>query len=433
MFKKLHLRLTLLCTLITAVILTSMAAGVLYIAQRQQEESDAVALRSDLNSILYHLQFQSVIDRSWLAQTENGNRLLIHIEDKGSPLRFEGSYPTSTDRAQLIALGKEAAAAKGFHWSEPPSSTIEADVVTFSLSGEAGEPYLGAAAATSTPMGWLNLIVLKDMRLPYLQGICRLELFAALVLMGTLLLALFSWWFTGRALRPVEESRVRQTRFIAAASHELRSPLAVIGTSASAIPKAAPEQAKRFAAAIGTECRRMSRLVDDLLLLAGRDAKTWSVSFQPLEVETLLLDTCELYESLAAERGISLRLLLEDEEPLPKIQGDRQRLGQVLSVLLDNALCYTPRGGRITLCVKVPHNALQILVSDTGNGIPDEHKAHIFERFYRVESSRSNKEHYGLGLSIAKEIVELHKGHIFVRDTPGGGATFVVELPSERH
>ena len=78
MFKKLHLRLTLLCTLITAVILASMAAGVLYIAQRQQEESDAVALRSDLNSILYHLQFQSVIDRSWLAQTENGNRLLIH-------------------------------------------------------------------------------------------------------------------------------------------------------------------------------------------------------------------------------------------------------------------------------------------------------------------------------------------------------------------
>ena len=67
--------------------------------------------------------------------------------------------------------------------------------------------------------------------------------------------------------------------------------------------------------------------------MAGRDAKTWSVSFQPLEVETLLLDTCELYESLAAERGISLRLLLEDEEPLPKIQGDRQRLGQVLSLI----------------------------------------------------------------------------------------------------
>ena len=431
MFKRLKLRLTLLCTLITGIILTGMAYGALAIARGQQLSSSRVAFQSDYNSIVYHLQSQTVLDRSWLAQTENGNRLVIHIEDNGVPLLFEGAFTTLTPRSVLVGRCREEAARLGFDPGSPPASGLAADGIFYEIRGDHGERYRAASAAVPTKLGWVSLTLLKDMRAEDAQQAVQARLFAALTLIGTLLLFIFSLWFTGRTLRPIEQNHERQVQFVAAASHELRTPLAVIQASASAIAQATPAEAKRFSGVIHKECVRMSRLVNDLLLLARADANTWTIRSRPVEVDTLLLSTSEQFEGVAAQKGISLSVLLDEDERLPQAAGDEQRLSQVLSILIDNAVSYTPPGGSIRLGAYAFGESIRVTVSDTGPGIPPEEKKRIFDRFYRVDRSRGQKDHYGLGLSIAKEILELHHGRISVRDNAGGrGSTFVVELPA---
>ena len=154
---------------------------------------------------------------------------------------------------------------------------------------------------------------------------------------------------------------------------------------------------------------------------------------RPVDADTLLITQYELFEKLAAQRQISLAVSLPEDAPLPRIYGDEQRLCQVLSILIDNALSYTPAGGRVVLGAKGEGGNVLLSVSDDGPGIPDAEKQRIFERFYRADGSRSKKDHHGLGLSIAREIVSLHHGRLEVRDAPGGcGSVFTATFPACR-
>ena len=181
----------------------------------------------------------------------------------------------------------------------------------------------------------------------------------------------------------------------------------------------------------------MSYLVGDMLLLASADAGHWVIRMAPLDMDTLLIDMYERFEPLYQDKGVALHLELP-QSSLPRINGDGKRLEQILSILLDNALRYTPKNGsvRLSACVEqVSHllsgtkKSLCLTVSDQGCGIDDNAKKHIFDRFYQADSSRSDKQHYGLGLSIAKELVQKHGGTISVGDSPSGGACFMVCLP----
>lgn len=126
----------------------------------------------------------------------------------------------------------------------------------------------------------------------------------------------------------------------------------------------------------------------------------------------------------AGEKGLRLELSLP-EEALPRYQWDGSRIEQALSVLLDNALSYTPAGGNIELILeRQPGGRAKFTVRDSGPGVPDSEKEHIFERFYRADSARRDREHFGLGLCVAKEIATLHKGRLWVEDAPDGGAAF---------
>ena len=251
--------------------------------------------------------------------------------------------------------------------------------------------------------------------------------------MGIAALYLVCRVLVGRSLKPIEESRKKQNEFIAAASHELRSPLSVIRSSLSAVT-AAPEKQDQFLANIDRECLRLSGLVSDLLLLASADAKTWTIRREDLDADTLLIGVYERFEPLARERNIRLCLELP-EEALPHLTGDGQRLEQVLSILLDNALTYTPAGKQVTLsaCRREARGhkkaGVTFAVSDQGCGVPDADKKHVFDRFYRADGSRTDRQHYGLGLSVAKELVQLHGGTIGLEDAEGGGARFLVHLP----
>lgn len=430
MLRKLRLKLTVLCTIGTCIILAVMAAICLAISENQLSDRNLTAFQSNLNSIVYRLQTSRIIDNSWLSQMEAGNRLIIHIEDKGMPIFFPGSWSPKTDRNTLITEAYDVALTRfGFDIKAAPLSSIDQNSVTFSLTGSFGDRYQAGAAVVPSYGGWQGIILLHDMSQEDSNITNQRGMFVLLVILSTLILSAFSWWFAGRAIGPVEASAQRQTEFIHAASHELRTPLAVIQTSASAMETdTLTPQSSRFAETIRTECTRMARLVDDLLLLAGADSGTWTLYREMAEPETIITLAFESFEHSAHLKNQHLSLTLPDE-PLPLLSCDSQRIQQVLAILIDNALFYTQDGGSIHLSASEHNKHLRMQVSDNGPGISDDNKEKIFRRFYRADASRSKKEHYGLGLSIASEIVRLHCGQIYVTDTPGGGSTFVIELP----
>lgn len=182
---------------------------------------------------------------------------------------------------------------------------------------------------------------------------------------------------------------------------------------------------------IDSECARMSRLVDDMLFLASADAKTWNLNLETVDMDTLLIDLYESFQPLCHEKSISLRLELP-ARPLPRIAADPQRIRQLLMILLDNALTYTPSGCSICIRARAAFSGrhLTVEVANQGCRIPDRVKPYIFDRFYQADGSRSDKRHFGLGLSITKELVSLHGGEIQAADEPGGGACFSVTLPA---
>ena len=183
-----------------------------------------------------------------------------------------------------------------------------------------------------------------------------------------------------------------------------------------------------YADVIRSEAARMGRLVGDLLLLAGSDARSYTLSRHPVSAETLLADLYARYAPLAAQKGIALCAELP-QTPLPAIWGDAERLQQLLGILVQNALDYTPQGGTVTLGADGTRGRVRLWVRDTGPGIPDADKERVFERFYRANKSRGEKTHFGLGLSVARELAALHGGTLRAEDTPGSGACLVLTLP----
>ena len=428
-FPAVQKRLSLFYTLMTGLIL-SVILLVCFFYMRGAVESRNNALFSSLFlNISSRFQSESFFSDSWLAQMEADNNLIIHIEDNGQPLHFRGSWDPATDRDTLIDLGKQAAAETGIFAANPNRSQILQSPV-LSISGRAEDSYFGMYLVEFTDGGSKSLLVLQDVTGSQRQLVYQGLFFLLAGILGIFLLFLASWNMVGKTLQPLKENQKQQAEFIAAASHELRSPLAVIQASASAA-RTSPQDADSMLSNIEKECSRMGTLIQDLLVLAAADSRRWNLAKENLDADTLLLDVYETFEPLCRQKKTALHLELPDEE-LPRIFCDRNRVIQILTVLLDNALSYTREGGQIDLTVSSTSRYICYAVADHGKGIPDEEKPFIFDRFYQSSRARDQKEHFGLGLSIARELAKLHKGELTVQDTPGGGCTFLLTLPVSR-
>lgn len=257
----------------------------------------------------------------------------------------------------------------------------------------------------------------------------RIWLHAGLGGLGLFLLICINWFLTKLIVKPTEEGLRRQTEFVAAASHELKSPLTVLQSSLSAADIAdSPAEAEKYRSRAVREAERMGRLISDLLLLAGSDSKRWALETETFDVDAALIELREQFEAIAREKRHQLRLVMP-EETLGEMQGDKSRIHQILAVLLDNALEYSPVDTTVTLGAEIKRHRLCLSVEDQGPGIPAEEKELIFSRFYRADKSRTDKTHFGLGLSVARELATLHGGNLTVEDSPAGGAVFTLVLP----
>jgi signal transduction histidine kinase len=232
-----------------------------------------------------------------------------------------------------------------------------------------------------------------------------------------------------RAMVPISNAFTRQREFVADASHELRTPLSVLLSSIDAMEMTMEPEGfvEKLLSNMRQEVKRMTNLVSDLLTLARSDSNANVIKKETFDFRPFADNAIESVTPLAAEKEISLEL---DAPSSLKATGDSQRLSQLLYILLDNAIKYTPAGGRVRLSLKNEGNDLWFSVQDTGIGIKKEDFAHIFERFYRVDKSRTRQVGgHGLGLSIAKWIVETHGGTIQLASEVGKGSMFVVRIP----
>ena len=231
-------------------------------------------------------------------------------------------------------------------------------------------------------------------------------------------------------LTEIRKHEKAQREFVANVSHELRTPITAIRVTAEALMSGAKEDPalmERFTSSLVSESERLSALIDDLLEIAKRDAGRKPMEKGRVSLRAVGERAHEYWEPRAASQELTL------ECNLPKgvfLKADERQMGQVFDNLLSNAIKYTPRGGKITISAMEKDCAVSITVSDTGIGIPQGDIPRVFERFYRVDKTRSRQlGGTGLGLSIVKDIVESHDGSVTVESELGKGSSFTVTIP----
>lgn len=230
-------------------------------------------------------------------------------------------------------------------------------------------------------------------------------------------------------LETLQHNIEAQRRFTSNVSHELRSPLTSLrGAIEVALrKKRSPEEYEELLRSTLSDTVRLSRIIDSLLFLARADNNILEFRRQWLDLQQLLTAVVDRSRERAAAQRLSI---VENYAEHLEINGDSDMLEQAFSNLIENAIKYTPAGGTITVTTLRENNAIKIIVSDTGIGIPESSLPHIFERFYRVDRDRSRKQGgTGLGLAITHWIITAHRGSISVKSSEGVGSDFIVVLP----
>lgn len=430
MFHKIRFRLTLLSGGITTLILIIMTLGYLYISEKNLLENKLLSYENDINTIATNLEQQNMLTHTWLSKLEADGKYYISVLDNQVPFLYnsmknQNSHEMLFEQAWLYYREQK-------EFLSTHTISYRTHYSDFFFKNSTNEDYRCFVITLSENNTCLEMLIIAPLEALNNQIMHQRLVFLTIVTVSDLILWVFSWFFTGKLLYPIEESRKKQNQFVASASHELRTPLAVILSCSegllekSSVVDSSIEITKELSA-IKNESLRMSRLLEDMLTLSSSDTNQFSINKSPVELDTLLLDAYEIFEPMAKSKNQKLHINLP-EELLPSCSCDKERIYQVLAILLHNAISYTPQNGSIHIKLEMIKDNFSISVSDTGIGIPHDEKKKIFDRFYRSEKSRSAKGHFGLGLAIAYEIVKSHNGSITVSDTPNGGATFTIIL-----
>ena len=250
------------------------------------------------------------------------------------------------------------------------------------------------------------------------------------IILGIGMVFIGSWLLSKAAIRPVRDAWQKQLDFTADASHELRTPIAVIQTNLELVmdnPEETVKSQMKWLQNMEAENKRMAKLVEDLLTLSRADSNQQTLEMDTFMLDEVISEVLVPFEPAADKKNIILEICIHNKIAF---RGDRKRIKQLIVILINNALHYTNGPGTVTISLTGNEKEIKLAVSDTGCGIEAEHLDKIFDRFYRVTKTRNkNQDGSGLGLSIAKWIVQEHGGVIEVESTPDLGTTFMVHLP----
>ncbi len=258
------------------------------------------------------------------------------------------------------------------------------------------------------------------------------RLYFILVVLNSLFLFIIpaiSWVLTGRALEPVRKAHEMQRQFVSDAAHELRTPLTIVqGELEIALRNVrSPEEYRAVLASSQQEIERLSALAESLLFLARHDDGQDRLVFENIDLTDLVSTVLAAHRKPIFEKGLGLVFNPPDESVT--VRGDPPMLSRLFRNLVDNAIKYTPPGGRIDASITLREKTAVVDITDTGIGIAPEFRERIFTRFARADASRGETKGYGLGLAISRASAVRHGGAITVAPAPGQGSTFTVILP----
>lgn len=425
LYKKLHLIfISSIMTIITVIF------GILcHDSIENKRQSDSIFFGRLSMLMIYELENPEKSPQSVIKAYEDSYSVFAVLKDAQGNLIYQSPLSFPTDSTFLLRQFTEKANAESVTALGRTMATTQGGILSF--SGCSHDKYWGIPAVVIDKNGTLfylsllsrqkTALELLGKQLPFYVLLWAVALFCVVILSNLLL---------KHAIKPTEKVLKSQKDFIAAASHELKAPLAVIlanNDKINGLSSGIPD-IQKAANIIDAETTRMTRLIKDMLLLASSDSGTRSLHKTMVNMDHLLITLYEAYEPICSQKGIPLDADFMDIR-FPILYTDRECLFQILSIFMDNAISHSETKASIQIKAALTRRAVTISVIDHGQGISAQDKPFIFDRFYCADKSHTDKSHFGLGLSIAKELAGFLNANVGVKDTEGGGAAFFLTLP----
>jgi len=444
MLKRIRIWLTLLYFAVAVILIATVGAGSYFSLLFYFQNTTDLALRVKMAAYFRKMDLpvpEELIaaEKQWLASSGGGNTV-IPLDDEEEEARL-----------LVDAYGEELAAVFVFPLNQrgellynpnPYQVPFEPDREAAAAAWQTGHDQRTLTLPDQTHVRLLSYRVEQPIEDLVLQiGRSMADQYRVLnrYLMGflffggslALLMGAGSWFLAERSLRPAQRAWKNQQDFVANASHELRAPITLIHSSAEvALRTGVDGETRSLLADIVRDASYMSRLVENLLLLTRLDHHQINPARDVVELSSFLNGICAQTKQLVKEKAISVGV----QAAMASVVADQNLLRQVLLTLAENAIANTPDGGQISFSASQAGDWVEIRVQDTGVGIAPQHLPHIFERFYRVNHQTGDDQRgSGLGLSIAKDMIELQGGTIKVISEPGKGTNVVITLPSAHY
>lgn len=364
------------------------------------------SIHENLSRYVEQISQEKWVDDSYFAKEELQNGYVIYILDHDVPLLYEGALLQAAQRELLWNKLKNA------EITYNQSTTVSINDKQQKISRK----FL--AYQHTAGDGTIRCYVCMDIAYIYHTLFFYFLILGVGFATGCIVLYGISRSISLRATKPIRDNMEQQISFFHAASHELKSPLAVISANNAACQVDAENEAK-YRTVIEEECTRMSALVQDLLLVASSSSQTFSVRQNKQQPDTILIQAYEKMEPLVRESEMPCQIEIDDIE-YGEILADADRLIQVLQILVSNAIAYGKSEKGILLKLVKNRRSVDFIVRDYGSGIAKEDQTHIFERFYRASKDRNDKSHFGLGLPIARQLTEAMGGQLFLSPSDAG-------------
>ena len=374
---------------------------------------------SVVESQVYHELHSGIdADEAQLYRSTNDRLFYYVFDDHGRLINFS----RASSRIESFVLDIVSA------WA--PS---DREVRVFTKMNERGvqtKVMMTSQTVSSPPMPMQTVYVGKDVTAMYNGLEKATSALAALGVIAIIFAAAIGYVLSGGAMQPIREAYERQRQFAADASHELRTPLAVVLASADLLrsdPTITSPFLKQVIEDVRDEVKKMTKLVSDLLTVARTDGKALQLKPVRMDIAAVARQTVRMMRAFAEKKDIAIKEMLPSHM---EIYADEQKIRQLLLILIDNAVKYTLDHGHIMVSIVLSENGrIHLSVADSGIGIAAEDQGRIFDRFYRVDKARSRRMGgNGLGLAIAREIVEAHHGTITLESEVGKGTIFHVYL-----